>query len=508
MSEERELICKLGAMITDRVEIKLGLEKISQDSPEYIGLSSVVTDEMAEIALAMGQRKPTTPARLAKKMHRDEAYIKKMLDEMANIGLLEYDWENEDHHKQWFVPHFIIGCGEWMALHEVLESPGTADRVHMFDRMTFMPIKTVGSMVPPGGAGVGMYAIPVEKAIPHDSRSVDLEHISHWLDKADGSFAILPCICRATARTFNDGCGELEEECCITLGDMARYSVETGLGRSATRQEIEELLARCEDNGYVHQINRVDGADKVNCICNCNLGSCRAIRTSQYFNTPNLSASAYRAHVDADKCVACGKCADVCPAGAAKLGQKLCTKSGPVQYPVAELPDDKIWGESKWNPDYREDNSISCHDSGTSPCKASCPAHIAVQGYIKMAAEGRYMDALKLIKQDNPFPAVCGSICNRRCEAACTRGKIDRAVTIDEIKKFVAAKELDEDSRYIPKKVFHKGSTRPYTEKIAVIGAGPAGLSCAYFLAQMGYENVTVFDKNKVPGGIELHPIC
>ncbi|MBR1565406.1 MAG: FAD-dependent oxidoreductase, partial [Oscillospiraceae bacterium] len=114
-----------------------------------------------------------------------------------------------------------------------------------------------------------------------------------------------------------------------------------------------------------------------------------------------------------------------------------------------------------------------------------------------------YLDALKLIKQDNPFPAVCGSICNRRCEEACTRGNIDRAVAIDEIKKFVAERELQEENRYIPPvKNFLPDVNARYPEKIAVIGAGPAGLSCAFYLANMGYENVTVFDRNPVPGGM------
>ncbi len=502
MSEERKLICKLGKMITDRPEIIAGVEKITAESPEYIGLSSVVTDEMAEIALAMGRRKPTTPEKLGKKLGKDPAYIEEMLDKMAKIGLLEFDWENEDHHKQWYVPHFVIGCGEWTALHEALERPGSKKCIHMFDQMTFMPIASIGKLVPPGGAGVGMQAIPVEKAIPNNNEVIDLEHISYWLDRAEDHFALMPCVCRLTAKNLEGGCGELADDCCIALGDLAHFAVETGLGRYVTREEIEAQLVRCEENGYVHQINRVDGADKVNCICNCNLGSCRAIRTSQYFNLPNLSASAYRAHVDADKCVACGKCAEVCPAGAAKLGQKLCTKNGPVQYPKAIIPADRAWGKDKWNPNYREDNSVTCFESGTAPCKAACPAHISVQGYIKMAAEGRYMDALKLIKQDNPFPAVCGSICNRRCEDACTRGKIDAPLAIDEIKKFIAAKELSAETRYIPQKRYHKGSTTPYTEKIAIIGAGPAGLSCAYYLAEMGYENVVVFDKNKVPGGM------
>ena len=300
-------------------------------------------------------------------------------------------------------------------------------------------------------------------------------------------------------RIQGEGCGELQDEMCIAVGQFCDYCLETGKGRKITYDEAMEILQRAEDNGYVHQITNIDGEDKIFAICNCALGSCFALRTSQLFNTPNMSASAYRAHVDAEKCVACGKCAEVCPAGAAKLGQKLCTKTGPVVYPKQPLPDDNHWGEHMWSPNYKDDNQKQCHESGTAPCKTACPAHIAVQGYINLAAQGRYLDALKLIKQDNPFPAVCGRICNKRCEAECTRGDVDEAVAIDEVKRFIADHDLHEATRYVPKLLNQIG--RPYTEKIAVIGAGPAGMSCAYYLANKGYP-VTVFDRNPVPGGM------
>lgn len=106
-----------------------------------------------------------------------------------------------------------------------------------------------------------------------------------------------------------------------------------------------------------------------------------------------------------------------------------------------------------------------------------------------------YREALELIKKENPLPAVCGTICNRRCEKVCTRGDIDAPVSIDEVKKFIAYRELNETKRYIPKKVRAEG------KKLAVIGAGPAGLSCAYYLAVEGHS-VTVFDKNAAPGGM------
>ena len=122
----------------------------------------------------------------------------------------------------------------------------------------------------------------------------------------------------------------MQEELCIAVGTFARYCAETGKGRSISPTKRRcASFKRSEENGYVHQITNIDGEDKIFAICNCALGSCFALRTSQLFNTPNMSASAYRAHVDKEKCVACGKCVEVCPAGAAKLGQKLCTKDGP-----------------------------------------------------------------------------------------------------------------------------------------------------------------------------------
>ena len=135
-----------------------------------------------------------------------------------------------------------------------------------------------------------------------------------------------------------------------------------------------------------------------------------------------MSRSAYVAKVEKADCVACGKCVESCPAGAVKLGRKLCTKDGgEVSYPKHPLPSEQKWGPHMWDEDYRDNNRINCYDVGTSPCKTACPAHIAVQGYLKMAAQGRYQEALALIKQDNPLPAICGRICNRRCEDACTR---------------------------------------------------------------------------------------
>ncbi len=504
MAEERELILKLGKKITDRIPYKLGKEKLTVNDPEYWGLAGVVTDEMAEVALCMDVRKPITLPKLAKKTKKPEAELEKLLQEMAVVGLIEYNWENPQHEKQYILPMFVPGSAEFMVMNkaQVEEHTEIAD---FFEHMSRLPLEKVTPMVPLGGAGIGMHVIPVEKAIPATQESSSLEHISYWLNKYKDKYAVGQCSCRLQQRIRGEGTGDLEGELCIGVGDMADFLVETGRGRYIELDEVMEILERSEKMGYVHQITNIDGQDKIFAICNCAVGVCNALRTSQLFNTPNMSRSAYRAHVTKEKCVACGKCVEVCPAGAAKLGQKLCTKDGgEISYPKHELPDVAAWSKDKWNPNYRDDNKINCYETGTAPCKTACPAHLPVQGYVKMAAEGRYMDALKLIKTENPFPAVCGAICNRRCEDACTRGTIDQAVAIDEIKKFIAEQELHADKRYIPEMTNHSG--KPMEQKIAVIGAGPAGMTAAFFLKEMGYP-VTVFEKNSRPGGMLLNGI-
>ena len=347
-----------------------------------------------------------------------------------------------------------------------------------------------------------MHVIPVEKAIEMENESVDLEHISYWLSKYEGKYAASPCSCRRSRLTHDEGCADDPEGWCVAVGDMADYVVETQKdGRYISKEEALDIFRQAEENGFVHQITNIDGKDKIFAICNCNVNVCYALRTSQLFNTPNMSRSAYIAKVEKQNCVACGKCVEACPAGAVKLGQKLCDKEGcEITYPRMPLPGDQPWGEHMWTHNYRDVNRINCYDTGTAPCKTACPAHIGIQGYLQLAKEGRYEDALALIKKDNPLPAVCGHVCNRRCEDACTRGTIDEAVAIDEVKRFIAERDLNAETRFIPKKTIPslKGG---FEEKIAIIGAGPAGLSCAYFLALTGYKP-TIFEKNAEPGGM------
>ncbi len=513
-----EKIIKLGRKITDVAGHIMGGVKV--EDPEYWGLAEIITEEMAEVGLSMKKRVPYTFSELChlnKIPKEGEEKFQKLLDEMSYIGLLEYDYgyhydhngrTREQTERRYILPMFVPGSAELFNMEELPDGSNPRLKEHpdvaaFFERMTFIPLAGITQMVPPGGAGIGMHVIPVEKAISMENQSMDIEHLSYWLKKYEGHIGVGRCSCRASRKVIGEGVADDDFGWCIGVGDFADYCRETGKGHDITYEEAMAILKRAEDNGFVHQITNIDGDNKIFGICNCNVNICNALRTSQLFNTPNMSRSAYVAHVDKDKCVACGRCVEYCPAGATRLGQKLCQKDGTeVKYPKQQLPDAVKWGKDKWDPDYRDNNRINSHKSGTAPCKTACPAHIAVQGYLKKASQGKYQEALALIKKQNPFPAVCGRICNRRCEDACTRGTIDQAVAIDAVKKFIAEQDLKAETRYIPPVVIPASIHMDhFPEKIAIIGGGPAGMSAAFYLAEKGYRP-TVFEKNEEPGGM------
>ena len=504
--EKDELVKKLAILITDRMKKKI-FKKVNDRDPEYWMLNAVLNkDEIRFLLNFKKTRVPYSVPQLAEMNNMSLEDTQKMVEDLRWKGVIEQNRSKDpDKHKQYELPIFVPGPAEFMMM-----QPGMTDKypqlATFFNLMTQLPLAGVTEMVPPGGAGIGMHTIPVEKAISMVNESVPVEHLSRWIDMYD-KFGISECSCRKQQAMRGEGSGEICGDYCIGMGDMAEYMDDRGIGHYISKAEVYEILERAERHGYVHQITNIDGENKIVAICNCAPGVCNALRTSQLFNTPNMSASAYRAHVEKEKCVACGKCVEVCPVGAAKLGQKLCRKDGSeVVYPKTELPDNKSWGPHKWNYNYREDARINCYDTGTAPCKTACPVHLSVQGYIDMAADGRWEEALKLIKQDNPFPMVCGAVCNKRCEDACTRGAVDQPLAIDEIKKYIASIELNAEKRYVPLCEKHDGGMWGDEFKIAVIGAGPAGLSAAYFLRRDGYP-VTVFEKEEVPGGMLVNGI-
>ena len=195
----------------------------------------------------------------------------------------------------------------------------------------------------------------------------------------------------------------------------------------------------------------------------------------------NLTANIRQAprYIDIDKCTSCGECTKVCPVSLPDdYNENLVEKRAAFkQYPQA-IP-----------------GAFAIEKRGTAPCKVSCPAHVSVQGFIALIQAGKYLEALKLFKQDHPFPGVCGRVCHHPCEGACTRNQVDQTLSIQYLHRFLADRDLETDAPFVPE----KKAKRP--EKIAIIGAGPAGLTCAYFLAIEGYQ-VTVFEKLPVLGGM------
>ncbi|MCR5741871.1 MAG: FAD-dependent oxidoreductase [Gammaproteobacteria bacterium] len=522
---------KLARKITDNVKVKLG--GCPTTSPEYWGMREVLSDDEVNVLLTLKQRKWYTFEQMferAKKcMEGDAARFQRTINDLCHHGILEYDYgdhyddngpvkeffDEPDHlhmsdemkakTKRYRLSFYVPGSAELFnsSVDRIEKNPPVAS---FFERMTFLPLEDITPMVAPGGMGIGMHVIPVEKEVEMNKESVKLEKISYWLQKYEGHLSAGICSCRASRAMLGEGCADDCNDWCIQVGDMADYTVETGRAHYISKEKALEILKKAEANGYVHQITNIDGEDHIFDICNCNVEICNALRTALLYNTPHLSRSSFTAKVEKDKCVACGRCVEVCPAGAVKLGQKLCKADGSdVEYPKAPLPDKIRWGKYAWDENYRDTARYNTYKTGTAPCKTACPAHVPVQGYLKMAAQGRYREALALIKRENPFPAVCGRVCNKRCEDACTRGTIDKAVSIDAVKKFLADLEMKAENRYVPEKVISKVEGE-WDEKIAIIGAGPAGLSCAYYLAQMGYHP-TVFEKNKRPGGMMTYGI-
>ena len=484
MAKLRGKIVKLAQMVGGLAGV---MNKITEDSPEYMALECVVSDEQADVALTMGLRKPRTAEYVAQKSGKSLEDAHKILMELAQIGVCKV-W-HEDGQELFWVNIFAPGMLEMMVNNrEQLEAhPQIGKAFELYTRTRLAPMTP---MLPEGMAM--MRVVPIESAVEGVEGVEPWEKLSYYLDKYD-TFSVSDCSCRASRRHMDEGCGHLEHEMCIQMGSGAEYYIKTGRARQITREEAKEIIHKAEELGMMHEMPHTEELGEAFAICNCCGCSCFSMRIASLFRTPDAIRSNYTAVVNPENCVACGQCVENCPVNAVQLGQRLCAKN-PAPQKEERTVRDHLWSEKDHNPDYRE-NRQDVAEEGTAPCKTACPAHIAVQGYIKLASQGRYREALELIKKENPFPAVCGRICPHGCESECTRGDIDEPIAIDEIKKFIADQELNAEHRFVPEKRHN------YGKKIAVVGAGPAGLACAYYLAIDGYC-VTVFEKQTKLGGM------
>ena len=183
--------------------------------------------------------------------------------------------------------------------------------------------------------------------------------------------------------------------------------------------------------------------------------------------------------VDLLKCTSCGECAKVCPVEVpSEHNQGLAPRKAIFKQYEQAIPGG--YGISK---------------RSTAPCKATCPAHVSIQGFIALMNQGKHAEALKLFKQEHPFPGSCGRVCHHPCEAACTRGDADEPVAIQYLHRYLAQLDFDGDETFIPE------IAEKRDEKVAIVGSGPAGLTTAYYMAQKGYS-VTIFEKLPVKGGM------
>ena len=482
-----------------KLATKISLESltytgITYTDPEYRILDPIVTDDMCRVMMHLRLETDRPVGEVAKRCKESEAFVQEQLDKLVAAGIVRS--RKADGVDCYYYPIWVPGIMEG-----ILSNREQCDRYpdlgYCFEEYTRRRIDMVAPVFNSGKTGMFfMRVMPVMSAIENNSRTASYDEISTLIENAT-AISVGPCSCRRARRLMGEGCGHLEEDMCMYLNDNAITYSKSGAHRLISKEEAYEVLRRAEDNGLVHEINQTPGFEESTAICNCCGCSCFALRVAEMFRAKNAIRSNFAAKIDKEKCVACGQCVENCQTNAIKLGQKNCINNPTVS--DAYNSDVSIpWDSKTYNIDYRTNRS-DVMDSGTAPCKAVCPAHIPVQGYIKLASMGRYTEALELIKKENPFPAVCGRICNKACEQACTRGIVDASVAIDDIKKFIADKDLDASTRFVPKMLNQIG--RPYTEKIAVIGAGPAGLCCAYYLAVKGYP-VTVFEKEDKLGGM------
>ena len=464
---------------------------ITYGDPEYRILDPIVDDDMCSVMMRMRLETDFSAEDLAKKTRKSLDFVQTQCDKLVKAGVIRTRVRSGV--LCYYYPIWVPGIMEGI-LSNREQCDAHPELGACFEEYTRI---RVGMLAPMLGNGVNfMRVMPVMSAIENDTHKASYDEISTLIEKA-WAISVGPCSCRRSRRLMGEGCGHLEEDMCLYLNDNAISFSKNGELRLITKEEAYEILRRAEDNGLVHEVNQALGFDDVTAICNCCGCSCYALRIAELFRSPNGVSSNFIARVDKDKCVACGQCVENCQTNAVRLGQKHCLTDSHISDAYAsdkEIP----WDKKSYNIDYRTTRTDTM-PSGTAPCKAECPAHVPVQGYIKLAAQGRYTEALELIKKENPFPAVCGRICNKACEDACTRGSVDAPIAIDDIKKFIAGKDLEAEHRFVPKMVNQTG--KPYEEKIAVIGSGPAGLTCAYYLALKGYP-VTVFEKEKELGGM------
>ena len=437
----------------------------------------LVPEEEAELGLHVSN-KPTSIEKIAKDAKMSVEEVTPMLKHMSQKGLL-FERITNNGKPFYNVPPFIPGFYEF-----VMTDPDTIKnpKVGALFRKTIDDLGPLLQNVSVQGGGL-MKVTPIMKEIHAQQKVYSFEDVLTFINNAE-RYSVADCACRTAAKLVGKGCEHPIQDVCMEFDETADYYVRTGRGHYLTKEEAIAKLEETEKAGLVHCAFQVEGKDYTTFICNCCGCSCSGLRQINRLDANPMSHSNFRAQINEDKCVACGDCVEVCSMNAVTLGTNFAGTDA-EQAPYYKQAKDHWFSKEDIRDDFINERKL-VSNFGTAPCKVACPAHIAVQGYIQKASEGKYLEALKQIKMDNPLPAICGRICPHPCEAACTRNTLDQALSIDAIKQFIADKEIERETRYIPEKKGH------HDNKVAVIGSGPAGLYAAFRLLEDGIKPIII----------------
>lgn len=243
----RPKIMKLARMIGGLPGM---LNKLDENSPEYYCLDCVVTDEMADVALAAGLRKYRTMEYLAKKCGKSLEETTRLAHQLSDTGVFTIITHPEDKKERCYVEIFAPGTLERMVGNrEQLAKHPEIGRA--FDEYTAATGAHLATTLPMGSSL--MRVIPIESAIDGNPQALDIEKISYYMDKYD-VYSVSDCSCRAARRIQGEGCGHLETDMCLHLGPAAEYYAETGKARYVTKEEAYALLKRAEEHGLMHSM--------------------------------------------------------------------------------------------------------------------------------------------------------------------------------------------------------------------------------------------------------------
>ena len=468
--------------------------EIRSNSPEYLSLSLVLSDEEADVAYAAGLRKTRTIQYLSQRCGKSLEKTKDIAHHLAQIGIFTL-W-NDIYKNTENVYLEELYPSTFMKMLSNKELVNTHPELLRYFDDYIQGFSSNMSRYLPKSMSL-MKIIPSESSVDNNMNTADWERISYYLDKYD-VFCVSDCICRKLWTAKGEGCGHLKDGMCIHMGHYAEYYINTGRGKKVSKEEVIELLSRAEKEGFFHMMPNLNKAGESYTICNCCSCSCLSLQLATKYGAYSAVSSNFKAEVDRSKCNGCGKCAKVCPSDSVKLGQRLSCVMYLDDKDDYQKITQSIWKADNFNNDYRTRKDVSVK-SGTSPCETECPVNVPVQGVLALAKNDRFNDAIRLLKDENPLAGVCARVCSLICENECTRSSFDESLSIAEILKNITDKDMSASEHYIPSSLNVNNDT--YPEKIAIIGSGPAGLSCAYFLAKKGYRPV-IFEKENKAGGM------